>query len=104
MIHHRRRVDQNQAGIVAALQKIGACVLDLSGAGKGMCDLIVCYRKRVHMVEIKNPGKPKADQALTPAQIKLHKAIGDAGCEVHIVRTADEAIALVTQAIAPELG
>lgn len=96
MIHRRRRVDENQAGIVSALQAIGACVIDLSASGGGVMDLIVCYRRRTHMVEIKNPAKPKAGQCLTPAQIKLHRAIGDAGCEVHVIRTIDEAIALVT--------
>jgi hypothetical protein len=95
MIHHRRRVDENQKGIVAALAKIGACVIDLSGSGGGVMDLLVCYRRNTWMVEIKNPTKPKADQSLTPAQIKMHRAIADAGCEVHVIRTIDEAIALV---------
>ena len=97
MIHRARRVDENQLAIVQALRKIGACVIDLSAAGRGVMDLLVCYRGRVWMVEIKNPTKPKGDQMLKPAQIKLHKAIGDAGCEVHIVRNVDEAIALVTR-------
>ena len=97
MIHHRRRVDENQKAIVAALKKIGACVIDLSGTGGGVMDLLVIYRSRVLMVEVKNPAKPKADQALTPAQIRVHAEIGGAGGEVHIVRTIDEAIALATR-------
>ena len=97
MIHHRRRVDENQKSIVAALKAIGACVLDLSGSGGGVMDLLVIYRGRVWMVEVKNPAKPKADQSLTPAQIRVHAEIGRAGGEVHIVRTIDEAIALVTR-------
>lgn len=96
MIHRARRVDENQRDIVQALRKIGACVIDLSASGAGVMDLLVCYRKRMWMVEIKNlKGR---GEILTPAQIKLHKAIGDAGCEVHIVRNVDEAIALVTRA------
>lgn len=97
MIRHPRRVDENQKVIVAALRKIGACVIDLSASGAGVMDLLACYRRRTWMIEIKNPTKPKGDQMLTPAQIKMHAAIGDAGCEVHIVRSVDEAIALVTR-------
>lgn len=97
MIHHRRRVDENQADIVAALKKIGSCVIDLSGVGGGVMDLLVIFRGRVLMIEVKNPAKPKADQSLTPAQIRVHAEIGRAGAEVHIVRTIDEAIALATK-------
>ncbi len=95
MIHRRRKVDANQAVIVDALRKIGACVIDLSASGEGVMDLLVCYRRRTWMVEVKNL-KGRGD-ILTPAQIKLHAAIGDAGCEVHIVRSVDEALALVTR-------
>jgi len=95
MIYRRRKVDANQSQIVAALRKIGCCVIDLSASGEGVMDLLVCYRRRTWMVEIKNL-KGRGD-ILTPAQIKLHKAIGDAGCEVHIVRSVDEALALVTR-------
>jgi len=96
MIHHRRRVDENQKSIVSALKAIGACVIDLSGSGGGVMDLLVIYRGKVWMVEVKNPAKPKADQSLTTAQIRVHAEIGRAGGEVHIVRTINEAIALVT--------
>ena len=95
MIHRRRKVDANQSQIVDALRKIGCCVIDLSASGDGVMDLLVCYRRRMWMVEVKNL-KGRGD-ILTPAQIKLHKAIGDAGCEVHIVRSVDEALALVTR-------
>jgi len=97
MKYRPRRVDENQRVIVAALRAIGACVIDLSGSGGGVMDLLVIYRGRIWMVEIKNPAKPKADQSLTPAQIKKHDEIGRAGGEVRIIRTIDEAIALVTQ-------
>jgi len=95
MIHRRRKVDANQSVIVDALRKIGCCVIDLSASGDGVMDLLVCYRRRTWMVEVKNL-KGRGD-TLTPAQIKLHAAIGDAGCEVHIVRSVDEVLALVTR-------
>ena len=95
MIHRRRKVDANQSEIVKALQAIGACVIDLSASGKGVMDLLVCYRGKTHMIEVKNmKGRGKV---LTPAQIEMHRQIGEAGCEVHVVCTVDDAIAVVTR-------
>ena len=95
MIHRRRKVDANQREIVAGLRAIGACVIDLSASGKGVMDLLVIYRRTLHLVEVKNlKGRGKV---LTPAQIDLHKQIGEAGGEVHIVTDLAQAIALVTR-------
>lgn len=95
MIHRRRKVDANQKTIVAGLQAIGACVIDLSGSGHGVMDLLVIYRGKSWMVEVKNlKGRGKV---LTKAQIELHRLIGAAGGEVHIVTDLDQAIALVTR-------
>ena len=95
MTYHRRKVDGNQREIVAGLRAIGACVIDLSGVGAGVMDLLVIYRRRTHMVELKNlDGR---GNKLTPAQIGLHQQIGDAGGEVHIVTDLEQAIALVTR-------
>lgn len=91
-----RKVDANQPIIVAALRKIGACVIDLSGVGEGVMDLLVIYRGVTHMVEIKNPARKQKANGLTPAQIAKHAEIGRAGGEVNIVRTVGEALALVT--------
>ncbi len=95
MIHHRRRVDENQREIVNALRKLGVCVIDLSSSGGGVMDLLLCFRRQTWMVEIKNPTKPKGDQCLTEAQIRMHKAIGDVGCEVHIIRCVDDFLSLL---------
>lgn len=95
MIHRRRKTDHNQKTIVAGLRAIGACVIDLSASGSGVMDLLVIYRRKVHLVEVKNlKGRGKI---LTPAQIELHRQIGDAGGEVHIVTDLEQAIALVTR-------
>ena len=95
MIHRRRKVDANQSEIVKALQAIGVCVIDLSASGKGVMDLLACYRGKTHMIEVKNmKGRGKV---LTPAQIQLHALIGAAGGEVHVVCSVEDAIAVVTR-------
>lgn len=95
MIHRRRKVDANQKTIVAALRAIGACVIDLSGSGGGVMDLLVIYRGRIFLIEVKNmKGRGKV---LTPAQIELHALIRAAGGEVHVVCSVEDAIAVVTR-------
>lgn len=95
MIHRRCKTDHNQKTIVAGLRAIGACVIDLSASGGGVMDLLVIYRRKVHLVEVKNlKGRGKI---LTPAQIELHRQIGDAGGEVHIVTDLEQTITLVTR-------
>jgi len=96
MIHHKRRTDENQREIVAALRQIGVFVMDLSGAGGGVCDLLACYRHSMWMIEVKNPLKPRLDRQLTAAQVKMHAEIARVGCEVHVIYTVGEAIRLVT--------
>jgi len=51
-----RRTDSNQAEIVAALRHVGASVQDLHEVGKGCPDILVGYRGRNYLIEIKAPG------------------------------------------------
>ena len=52
----RTRRDANQAEIVRALRSLGAVVWDLSDVGGQVLDLIVFWRGRTRVVEIKRPG------------------------------------------------
>lgn len=89
------RVDENQAEIIKALKAVGCGVVDLSGVGGGVPDLLVegpVYPHAMTLLEIKNPAKPKADQKLTEAQVKFHAGWRGA---LHVVKTVDEALAAV---------
>lgn len=82
-----RRTDANHAAIRDAMRKAGAEVEDLSGTGKGMPDTLVYTADgRLLLVEIKMPKG-----TLTAAQVRFH-----ARFPVHIVRTVEAAINLVT--------
>lgn len=83
------RVDENQAEIVEALRKIGAVVTPLHKVGEGVSDLLVSFRQRWFVLEVKNPSKPKADQELTPAQKKW---VGLQRAPVVIVKSSLEAV------------
>lgn len=52
-----KRVDANQAEIVAALREMGASVFDLHEVGHGCPDILVGYKGYTCLMEIKTPGK-----------------------------------------------
>ena len=84
-----KRVDVNQREIVQALRSFGAVVHDLSGVGQGCPDLLVGYRGKTVLVEVKRDSKAK----FTPAQIVWHEAWR--GGLVARIESIDDAIALL---------
>jgi len=87
-----KKVDLNQMEIVATLRKIGATVQSLATVGNGCPDLLVGFQGINYLMEIKNGDKVPSAQELTPDQIKWH--IEWRG-EVHIVRSIDDAFAVL---------
>ena len=83
------RKDRNQNAIADALTKAGAAVTDLSKAGGGVTDLLVSYRRRWFVLEVKNPDVPASDRELTPAQVEWH---AKQMAPVHVVMTPHAAL------------
>ena len=86
------RIDENQPGIVKALVDMGASVQLLHAVGGGCPDLLIGWKHKNFLIEIKNPKKPKADQRLTPQQVYWHN--GWAGKKA-VARTLEEVIAII---------
>jgi hypothetical protein len=84
-----KRVDVNQREIVQALRTFGAVVHDLSGVGQGCPDLLVGYRGKTVLVEVKRDSKAK----YTPAQMAWNEAWR--GGLVARIESIDDAIALL---------
>ena len=85
-MHHR--ADSNQKEIVDTLRSIGASVLVLSQVGGGAPDLLVGFRGKEYLMEVKTPkGKLRSGQ----------KEFFDTwrGSKVFIVRSVEEAIELI---------
>lgn len=80
-----RRVDRNQAEIVAALREAGRFVEVLSDVGRGVPDLVVSWGGRCLFMEVKMPG-----EKLTEDQVDWHRRWK--GPAVAVVRTAVEAL------------
>lgn len=72
-MHHTRKVDSNQADLVKQIRKIpGVSVLHIHVVGKGAPDIIIGYRKRNFLIEIKDPAKCKSQKKLTILEDQFH--------------------------------
>jgi hypothetical protein len=66
------RVDSNQSAIVKALRSAGAFVQPLHTIGDGCPDLLVAYRGKWHLLEIKDGDKPPSQRKLTVDELEWH--------------------------------
>ncbi len=66
------KVDRNHAEIVAAFRMFGCTVQSLAAVGAGVPDLLVGWRMKNFLVEVKDGTKTKSQRKLTPAQIAFH--------------------------------
>ena len=83
------KVDANQTEIVKALRQVGASVQSLAATGKGVPDLLVGFRGKNLLLEVKDGGKVKSDRKLTPDQVEWHQ--GWRG-HVAVVESVEQAI------------
>lgn len=60
-----KRVDDNQAQLVKQIRQLGATVRHLHMVGDGLPDIIVGYRKKNFLIEIKDFKKSKSQKKLT---------------------------------------
>lgn len=86
------RVDTNQKEIVDALRKVGAGVISLAAVGKGVPDLLVFFRGKLRLIEIKDGNKPPSQRKLTPDQQAFH-ALWSGGIDV--AKNVDEALEII---------
>ncbi len=63
-----KRKDDNHDEVVRDLQRLGCSVIDLSQVGGGCPDLLIGWRGRNFLVEIKNPNRPPSATRLSASQ------------------------------------
>ena len=86
-----KRVDGNQAAVVAELRALGCFVEPrLSQVGSGCPDLLVGYRGRWLVVELKDPEKPPSGQKLTEDERRWQDRLD--GRAPYVVATTTEEI------------
>lgn len=80
------RQDQNHTALLRVARDIGAAIVD-THALPGALDVLIGYRGRLHLVEIKAPGKR---DDLTAAERLTIARLARVGVAVPVVETADE--------------
>lgn len=86
------KVDRNQSEIVAALRDVGATVQPLHSVGAGCPDLLVGYRGRNFLIEVKDWQAPTSDRKLNDRQVEWH---GGWKGQVAKVETVGAALAVI---------
>jgi len=71
-MRRRARVDANQSAIVETLRAAGAKVEFLSPLGNGVPDLLVAFRGRWYVVEVKDGSLAPSRKKLTPFERAWH--------------------------------
>jgi hypothetical protein len=85
-----KKVDANQAELVKQIRKIpGATVKHTHVVGDGFVDIVVGYRKRNFLFEIKDPSQPPSKRKLTEDEEKFHKEWTG---HVAVVETIDDVV------------
>lgn len=94
-----RRIDANHRAVRDGIREAlpDAVVVDLSGAGDGVPDLLVGHGGRNYLLEVKDPGQPPSRRRLTRAQQAWHSRWTG---QVDVVHTVEEALGALVD-IAP---
>lgn len=83
------RVDRNQKEIVDALRKVGASVLIVSQL-KNCFDILVGYKGKTHIIEIKDGKLSPSKRKLTLGEQKFKD--NWKGSTYHVVESIDDAL------------
>jgi len=85
------RRDDNEQSIIKAMREAGAYVKVVND--EGLFDLLVSYRGKTLLLEVKDGAKPPSARRLTDAEAKFHNEWP--GENLHIVNSVEEALALL---------
>ena len=86
------KTDRNQQEIVKAFRQIGATVQVLSAVGHGCPDILVGWRGRNFLVEVKDGEKPPSARRLTADQAAWHDTWGG---QVMVADSIEDAVTRV---------
>lgn len=87
------RTDANQQEIVALLRQIpGVTCTSLAAVGDGVPDILLGYKGRNWLFEIKDGNKPPSKRRLTEAQKKFH---AEWRGQIDVAKTFDEILEVI---------
>lgn len=90
-----KKIDKNQPMIVRDLRKMGCSVQSLAEIGKGVPDLLVGWKGKNFLFEVKDGMLPPSRQRLTPDEKVWHALWQESG-QVHVIKTTEDAIKIMS--------
>lgn len=90
------KVDSNQPDIVKTLRRLGAVVL-ITSQLKNAFDILVGFRGKLYIVEIKDGSLPPSKRKLTPGELKCKEKFESVGIKYHVINSVNEAIEMITK-------
>jgi hypothetical protein len=93
---NRKRIDTNQPIIVEALRQAGASVQHLHFVGQGCPDILIGYRGKNLLAEIKDGSKQPSRRKLTEDEAVWHSAWRG---QVAVIESVDDALNLIDNPI-----
>ena len=94
MSRRKARKDDNHNEIQKGLEAIGASVFDTSGVGSGFSDVVVGFRNKNFLLEIKDGNKPPSKRKLTPDEIDFKTTWNG---QYNVVKNLAEALQIITE-------
>src|SRR5688572_19819446 len=89
------RKDANQIVIEQALKRAGASLIDCTVAPTLGFDLLVAFRSKLYVVEVKDPAQPLHKRKLTEGEAARKQELEYKGVPYSVIETADEALRLI---------
>lgn len=85
------KIDRNQPEIVKALRAVGAKVMPMHFVGNGFPDLLVNYRGKLVLLEVKDGELSTSRKKLTPDERDFFDEFNAPGTVVYVVESVDHA-------------
>lgn len=99
MARRASKVDANQSTVVQDLRNAGAMVQTLHAVGMGCPDILVGFRGKNLLMEIKDGAKTPSETKLTPMQVRWHQTWGGQVCTVYSSKQAIDVMYAETNSI-----
>lgn len=87
-----KKIDGNQNQIVKELRKLGMSVCIISNMGKGIPDILVGYKGKNYLFEIKDGNLPPSKKRLTVDEQEFHKSWRG---QVRVIETSLQALEFI---------
>lgn len=87
-----KKIDNNQTSIVKELRRFGASVQSIASVGRGAPDLLVGYRAKNYLFEVKRRDGSPSQKQLTADELKWQEKWRG---QCYVIDTAEQALRVI---------